>query len=208
MTLSRSKYLEELLVEYGLLNSNKNKTFEIFVSILSQKRGMPHAHICVSLDPRDKLKLGVNNPLSNDRLDQMIWGEIPVSWNSKYRPPGWRTQDDHRSDRWTENIKLEEDDVKKTIDEDEDEDNVMDIGKGDSHQDEGNEPIDNECPEGIIFEYPEGVESEPGDFDDMQRLTKSQWDYKMRGRKEEAEYMKKREEWLRNTPKTFSVNFL
>ena len=166
---------------------------------------MPHAHICVSLDPRDKIKLGVNNPLSNDRLDQMIWGEIPVSYNSKYRPPGWRTQDDHRSDRWTENVKLEGDEVKKGIDEDEDEDNMVDTGKGSSHQDEKNEPIDDECPEGIIFDYPEGVESDIGDFEQMQVLTKPQWDLKMMERKRLNEYMKKREEFLRNNRKTLGI---
>ncbi len=83
---------------------------------MSQKRGIPHAHICICLDKRDKLKRGVNNAETSDRIDQMIWGEIPVSWNGSYRPPGWRTADLSRKFRWLESTKLGEEEIHKVQD--------------------------------------------------------------------------------------------
>ena len=43
----------------------------------------------------------------------MIWGEIPVSSDDQYRPYGWRNADDHRRNRWTEKITLEEHEIHK-----------------------------------------------------------------------------------------------
>ena len=80
---------------------------------MSQKRGIPHAHICICLHPSAKLRVGVNNQSTNDRIDQMIWGEIPVSCESKYRPRGWRTADSHRTSRWTEKVEISESDLHK-----------------------------------------------------------------------------------------------
>ena len=70
--------------------------------LLSQKRGIPHAHICLCLSKRDKLRVGINSERTNDRIDQMIWGEIPVWHADKTRPKGWRMADKHRSNRWTD----------------------------------------------------------------------------------------------------------
>ena len=148
---------------------------------MSQKRGMPHAHICVSLDPRDKIRLGVNNPKTNDRLDQLIWGEIPVAWNSKYRPAGWRTKDSHRSDRWTEHIKLEDEEIEDNSDEDNCD--MEDLGKENTDQNKSNDQVEDACPEGIIYEYPEGFESRPEDFEVMQRLSEQEWKCYLKARK-------------------------
>ena len=88
---------------------------------MSQKRGIPHAHICIRLDKRDKLRRGVNSAMTSDRIDQMIWGEIPVGWNGSYRPPGWRSADLARKFRWLESTRLVEEEIHKV---DEPEENI------------------------------------------------------------------------------------
>ena len=65
-----------------------------------QKRGIPHAHICLCLDARDKLRHGTNFQRTNDFVDQMIWAEVPVAAEDDKRPDGWRHADAHRQDRW------------------------------------------------------------------------------------------------------------
>ena len=60
-------------------------------------RGVPHAHIVAFLHPDDKLKNDIN------RIDQMIWAEIPIDFNSKECKEyleQYRSSDDHRPHRW------------------------------------------------------------------------------------------------------------
>ncbi len=60
-------------------------------------RGVPHAHIVAFLHPDDKLKNDIN------RIDQMIWAEIPIDFNSKECKDyleQYRSSDDHRPQRW------------------------------------------------------------------------------------------------------------
>ena len=49
----------------------------------------------------------MNNPTTADRIDQLIWGEIPVAHDDQYRPYAWRNTDDHRTSRWTEKVTLD-----------------------------------------------------------------------------------------------------
>ena len=55
----------------------------------------------------------MNNPTTADRIDQLIWGEIPVAPDDQYRPYAWRNADDHRTSRWTEKVTLEEHEIHK-----------------------------------------------------------------------------------------------
>ena len=60
-------------------------------------RGTPHAHICVFLHEDDKVK---TDP---DKIDQMMWAEIPLEYNSKESDDflkKYRRADDHRTHRW------------------------------------------------------------------------------------------------------------
>ena len=68
-------------------------------------RGCPHAHICAFLHPDDKLKQNA------DRIDQMIWAEIPLDYGSdefKEYVKEYRREDDHRSHIWKDTLGTEE----------------------------------------------------------------------------------------------------
>ena len=68
-------------------------------------RGCPHAHICAFLHPDDKLKQNA------DRIDQMIWTEIPLDYGSdefKEYVKEYRREDDHRTHIWKDKLKTEE----------------------------------------------------------------------------------------------------
>ena len=60
-------------------------------------RGCPHAHICIFLHEEDRLEE------DTDKIDQMMWAEIPVEYNSKESDEflmKYRRSDDHRTHRW------------------------------------------------------------------------------------------------------------
>ena len=60
-------------------------------------RGAPHAHICIFLHEEDRLTD------DSDKIDQMMWAEIPVEYNSKESEEylkKYREFDDHRTHRW------------------------------------------------------------------------------------------------------------
>ena len=106
----------------------KNQIFgrivgEIWI-IEYQKRGIPHAHICLCLDRRDKLKKGSDFERANDFVDQMIWAEIPVDDGEKKRPMGWRYGDIDRKDRWCYNEIVDPDRSDVNIRDDEDEEQI------------------------------------------------------------------------------------
>ena len=89
---------------FGLLNIKKgiNLSNEIWNLFL---RGCPHAHICAFLHPDDKLKQNA------DRIDQMIWTEIPLDYGSdefKEYVKEYRREDDHRTHVWKDKLKSEE----------------------------------------------------------------------------------------------------
>ena len=48
-----------------------------FNHIIVYVRGVPHCHIVAFLHPDDKLRMNV------DKIDQMIWAEIPIDFDSK-----------------------------------------------------------------------------------------------------------------------------
>lgn len=76
---------------------------EIWV-IEYQKRGIPHAHICLCLDKKDKLRRGTDVNRMNDYIDQLIWAEIPVDADDhENAPAAWRIADVGRMDRWCAN---------------------------------------------------------------------------------------------------------
>ena len=67
-------------------------------------RGCPHAHICVFLHEQDRIS---DDP---DKIDQMIWAEIPVEYNSKEGEEflkKYRKSDDHRYQRWKDLVEKE-----------------------------------------------------------------------------------------------------
>ena len=73
-------------------------------------RGAPHAHICAFLHPDDKLKQDI------DKIDQMIWAEIPIDYNSgefQTYLKKYRNVDINRTHRW----KQRENDVSDVDDE-------------------------------------------------------------------------------------------
>ena len=60
-------------------------------------RGCPHAHICLFLHPDDKLKKNA------DFIDQMMWAEIPIDYDSGEFEDfldAYRHEDDDRTHRW------------------------------------------------------------------------------------------------------------
>jgi len=86
-----------------------------------QKRGIPHAHICLCLDRNDKLRKGTDFQRTNDLVDQMIWAEIPVDDGDVNGPAGWRFADIDRKDRWCYNEVIEPDENTRADEEDEQE---------------------------------------------------------------------------------------
>jgi len=91
-----------------------------------QKRGIPHAHICLCLDRRDKLRKGTDFQRTNDLVDQMIWAEIPVDDGDVNRPAGWRFADIDRKDRWCYDEVIKPD-VNTRGDEEEEQEKIEDL---------------------------------------------------------------------------------
>ncbi len=69
--------------------------------------GCPHCHIIAFLHPDDKLKQDL------DKIDQLIWAEIPVDNDSGELNrflTAWRKEDSSRSARWKEVKPVKEED--------------------------------------------------------------------------------------------------
>ena len=63
-------------------------------------RGVPHCHLVCCLHPDDKIKSDI------DKIDQMIWAEIPIDYDSKELDDyikQWRDVDKNRTRRWEKN---------------------------------------------------------------------------------------------------------
>ena len=63
-------------------------------------RGVPHCHLVCCLHPDDKIKSDI------DKIDQMIWAEIPIDYDSKELDTyikEWRDVDKNRTHRWKKN---------------------------------------------------------------------------------------------------------
>ena len=63
-------------------------------------RGVPHCHLVCCLHPDDKIKSDI------DKIDQMIWAEIPIDYDSKELDDyikEWRDVDKNRTRRWKKN---------------------------------------------------------------------------------------------------------
>ena len=75
-------------------------------------RGCPHAHICVFLHEEDRMG---DDP---DKIDQMMWAEIPVEYDSMEDEEflkKYRKSDDHRNHRWKHPDVHQHQDKKVTI---------------------------------------------------------------------------------------------